>query len=110
MADVYGENYKKEFQSFPKELSRGADFNGRVRVLFDEFTGVAGTDVLFMANLPKNARVLDLVALGAGTLVGDDSEWNVVVGDLISADTQVQFTAPADSTATPKLWVLYSQD
>ena len=62
MTDLYGVNYTKAYVNKPSEKAGKGEYNGHVKVLFDEHTFVADvnsiSDTVYIGKLPAGARVL----------------------------------------------------
>lgn len=107
MANLYGENYTKEFINDPSEAANVGEYNGKQRVSIDSFSGAAGGDLVSFAKLPYNAFILAFGNIGAGTA----PTFNVAVGDKLSAiGTDIICTLDGDALASGKIWVEYALD
>lgn len=105
MANIYGDNYTKEFLNVPSERASVGEYKGKVKVLFDKISAGAAGDVLSIGKLPAGARVLAVDSVN-----GDNPSCNVAKGDSISSETTVQFTLGAAPAANIKAWVLFVMD
>ena len=90
MANVYGANYEKEWIKDPSEQADKGTRNACYRVNFEEFTGAAAADKLFICKIQHIVRFVKIESLvgvlGSGSLEIVDKDGNataVVVGDLI---------------------------
>lgn len=64
MATFYGSNATKRDNTTPVQMIEARDGYGKLRVLYDEYTltaDLASADVINMAKIPANARVLDVI-------------------------------------------------
>ena len=103
MADVFGSNYTKEYISSPKQFADIGEYNGKVRCMFDSFSGAAGGDVVYFGKLPAGARVIDVKGSGLGTA----PVFSHALGDKLSAKADVTVTLDADASANGFALVLY---
>lgn len=63
MADLYASNYTKVYVNKPSEKAGKGEYNGHVKVLYDEYVvptanELGTSDVLYFGKLPAGARVL----------------------------------------------------
>jgi len=63
MTDLYGSNYTKAYVNKPSEKAGTGEYNGHVKILFDEYVvptanELATADFIYLGKLPKGARVL----------------------------------------------------
>jgi len=63
MTDLYGSNYTKAYVNKPSEKAGKGEYNGHVKILFDEYVvptanELATADFIYLGKLPKGARVL----------------------------------------------------
>ena len=63
MTDLYGSNYTKAYVNMPSEKAGKGEYNGHVKILFDEYVvptanELATADFIYLGKLPKGARVL----------------------------------------------------
>jgi len=103
MANIYGSNYDKEYNQSPKQFADIGEYNGKVRCMFDSFSGAAGGDVLYFGKLPAGARVIDVKGSGLGTA----PVFNHALGDKLSAKGDATVTLDADASANGFALVLY---
>ena len=106
MADVFGSNYSKEFINVPSEQGAIGEMGGRKKVMFDEFSGAAGSDDVYFGKIPSGARILNLNEIGGGTA----PVFNVAVGDKISAEQDLICTLDVDAAASGSCWCEYILD
>jgi hypothetical protein len=106
MANIYGDNYTKEFINQPSERSNVGEVHAKVKALYDQKSGGVAADVLTFGKLPANALVLALGSVGAGA----SPVFNVAAGDKPSSETVLTCTLGVGPAATSKVWVLYSID
>tara|TARA_R110002051_G_C8613527_1_gene482253 strand:- start:289 stop:774 length:486 start_codon:yes stop_codon:yes gene_type:complete len=84
MANSYAVDYKKRHVTLPAKLTEVATNGGRMRVLYDTYTVVAGDledQVVYFGRLPGGAKVWDAsiynsATLGSGTTI--DLGWSAV--------------------------------
>lgn len=106
----------------PPEANEVALSGARVRSCIGYFTHTttSATDVLLLARIPSNARVLSVkAACSAGTGAGDfgvyDTAGAILNGDAFASASscdaweEQRFEAAADSTTGEKLWELAGQ-
>lgn len=103
MANIYGSNYNKEFIASPKQFAEVGEYNGKVRCMFDSFSGAAGGDVLYFGKLPAGARVIDVKGSGLGTA----PVFSHALGDKLSAKEDITVTLDGDAAANGFALVLY---
>ena len=63
MTDLYGVNYTKAYVNKPSEKAGKGEYNGHVKILFDEYVvpaanELATADFIYLGKLPKGARVI----------------------------------------------------
>lgn len=114
MAAINGFNYAKNIL-VPKEQSNAGEVGGGVKVLFDAYVGTpVAADVLSIGKLPKGARILTIVSVGAGTAptyakvdsLGNSSV--LAAGDVIAAESLVKVTIGASPSLNAGAFVTYS--
>lgn len=103
MANIYGSNYTKEYINSPKEFADIGEYNGKVRCMFDSFSGAAGGDVLYFGKLPIGARVIDVKGSGLGTA----PVFSHALGDKLSAKEDTFVTLDGDASASGFALILY---
>lgn len=103
MADIYGSNYQKEYIDSPKQFAEIGEYNGKLRCMFDSFSGAAGGDVLYFGKLPAGARVIDVKGSGLGTA----PVFSHALGDKLSAKADATVTLDADAAASGFALILY---
>ena len=115
MANKYGVNYTKEFIQEPSEKAAKATRNAPIKCNFEEVTGVASGDEVFLCKLNHKAIFLGLEsivgALGAGDVKIVDKAGNETViakGDLVNGQVEggVSVVLVADGTTAASLKVL----
>lgn len=121
MANVYGENYTKEWINDPAEQADKGTSNVTLKGFYEEITGIADTDSVFICKIQHRVRFLELEsivgALGAGALRVIDKDGNataVAAGDLIDGAIEggldLVLTADGTTAATLKVFVRLLQD
>jgi len=95
MANIYGDNYAKEWISDPSEQADKASRNACVKSFYEEASGISAADEIFICKIQHLVRFISLEAvvgaLGAGALNVVDNAGNstaVTAGDLI--DGQIE--------------------
>jgi hypothetical protein len=62
MAIFNGQNYEKVYVNKPSEKAGTGEYNGHVKVLYDEFVApqdiLAGSDIIRIGRLPRGARIV----------------------------------------------------
>ena len=106
MADINGSNYNLEFVAEPSQQAAIGEYGGRKKIMYDEFSGAAGGDVVFFGKIPAGARILDLKNIGAGTA----PVFNIAVGDKIASLQDITCTLDGDASAAGSVWVEYILD
>jgi hypothetical protein len=103
MADIYGSNYQKEYIDSPKQFADIGEYNGKLRCMFDSFSGASGGDVVYFGKLPAGARVIEVKGSGLGTA----PEFSHAMGDKLSSKEDATVTLDADASANGFALVIY---
>jgi hypothetical protein len=106
MANVYGSNYSKEYIQDPKQAANVGEVAGKVRVIYDEFSGASGSDDVYFGKLQAGALILSVNEIGGGTA----ASFNVAVGDKLTAETDLICSLDADADAAGQCWIEYALD
>lgn len=121
MADVYGVNYEKEWVNDPAEQAAKGTRNAHIKNQYEELSGVAAADVLYLCKLQEKARFLGLealnCALGAGDVKAIDKDGNETVlaaGDEVDGQVEggldIVLVADGATDAALKLLVRFLKD
>lgn len=105
MANIYGANYVKEYNSVPSEQGAPGESGGRVKCMFDEVAAGAGLDVLYIGKIPAGARILRCSNIG-----GNSPSYSVAPGDKLTAEADVTVTLGAAPTFPVSAWIEYLLD
>jgi len=102
MAVINGSNYEKEWVLDPSEQADKGTRASYVRSYYDQFTGVAAADELYILKLQNDARFKGIEALvgalGAGALEARDKDGNVKATLVFSSEaTQEEFDKLSES-------------
>lgn len=115
MANVYGVNYQKEWRNEPSQKAAKGVRNAAIKANYEEFTGVASADVLYICKFHTNVKFLGLEGvtgtIGAGAvkvISPDGSEVTLAKGDTINGQVEggVDLVLVADGTTSAALKVL----
>lgn len=106
MANIYGDNYNKEFILDPSQPANIGEYGGKKKVMFDRFSGAAGGDDVYFGKLPIGALVLNISHIGGGTA----PVFSVAVGDKVSVETDLICTLDGDAAASGLIFCEYILD
>lgn len=116
MANKYGLNYNLEWIVDPSQKAAKGTRTAAPKYFYEEFTGVASGDVLFIFKLQTKGRFLGLDslvgALGAGAVKAGGV--TIAVGDLVDGTVagglDITLTADGTTAAAPKLVAKFLMD
>lgn len=104
MAQLFGENNTKYYQTVPAQKIDSGEQNARIFVARDSYTGqlsATSTDVVDMMRIPKGARILDVKAFITGGAGSADVGWVYNVdGAVVDSD---KFLLGLDGTSGPNV-------
>jgi len=106
MADIYGKNYNGEYNVEPQVKGDVGESGGRLRVMYDSFSGAAAGDVLHFGKLPAGARILRVSHSGLGTA----PVYNFAVNDKLASQLDLQATLDVDASAAGYVFVEFILD
>jgi hypothetical protein len=115
MAIINGSNYEKEWVLDPAEQADKGTRASYVRSYYDDFTGVAAADELYICRLQNDARLVSIESLsgtlGAGALNAIDKDGNatpIVAGDLVNGQVEggLDIVLTADGATSADLDIL----
>lgn len=107
MAIINGKNYAKEFSNIPSEASDIGEYGGKKKVIFDEFSGAAGSDTVNFGKLPPGSRILQITSIGTGTA----PTFSHAPGTKTGASSEDAIcTLDIDAAAIGQIWIEYILD
>lgn len=115
MADILGVNYALEFSDIPSQQAAPGEYGGRVKCMFDSYSGAAGADEVFFGKVPAGARILELSGSGLGTAPTfekrvDGADSAIAAGDKLASESIMKVTLDGDASATGYALVKYLLD